>query len=123
MEPERGAVSDALARRWNWGAFLLPWLWPFWHGAPWLGLAALLGIFFAPWIAPAFVTIGVAAYLGLRGGAIAVRSRAYAGDDDYRTVERAWAVAGTIVAVASVPVTIGCIFLGYLIGAMVTPPR
>lgn len=31
-----------LTRRWNWGAFLLPWLWPFWHGVPWIGIVTLL---------------------------------------------------------------------------------
>jgi hypothetical protein len=121
VQAEKRAVSDHLARRWSWGAFLLPWLWPFRHGVPWLGIVTLFCILLSPWIVPAVVWVGFAVFLGIKGGEIAVRHRAYGGDDEYRKVERAWATGGVLAAIASIPVGIGLIFLGYLIAAMVSP--
>lgn len=116
-------VSDHLVRRWNWGASLLPWLWPFWHGVPWIGIAGILCLLLSPWIVPALAGIALTIYLGVKGGSIAAHHRAYADDDDYRRVENAWTVGGVIALIASVPTAMACIFIGYLIGAITTPLR
>ncbi len=84
---------------WNWGAFLLGWLWAFAHRV-WvpgiLGLVPGLNIVMMP-------------VFGLKGNAWAWRSRCWASADDFERTQRTWARLGIgiwIVGGASLAVTL-----------------
>jgi len=86
--------TEADAAGWNWGAFLLPMLWPFWNGAA--DLAAMVWFcmifsIFAP------IGIGIAVYLGLMGTTMARTRRAFRDEAQFAAVQTAWANAGVIV--------------------------
>jgi serine/threonine protein kinase len=79
---------------WNWGAFLMPWLWPFTNHV-WIGLLA-----FVPqvgWL--------MALALGSRGNEWAWKSRRWRSIEHFKAHQRGWAIAG--------------LFLGLPLSAMV----
>lgn len=63
------------------------------------------------WI-PAFVALGFAIYLGVKGGEIAVQRRLYGGDQEFVAVERAWTIGGVISVAASIVLSIVLMVLG-----------
>jgi hypothetical protein len=65
--------------------------WTFAHGAPVLGT-----LFWLFWIPLPPVSLGIMAYLFFNGNRVALQRRRYADPDEFRRVERAWAVAGAI---------------------------
>lgn len=75
-------VPDEL-KRWNWGAFLLSWIWGIGNATP---LAFLCFVPLAGLVTP-FV-------LGARGNEWAWRNRRWPGIDDFRRTQRTWAIAG-----------------------------
>lgn len=79
---------------WNWGAFLMPWLWPFTNHV-WIGLLA-----FVPqvgWL--------MSLALGSRGNEWAWKSRRWRSIEHFKAHQRGWAIAG--------------LFLGLPLSAMV----
>lgn len=72
--------------RWNWGAFLLNWIWGIGNST----LIALLALI------PG-VNLIVMVVLGLRGSRWAWRNRAWRDAAQFRQVQRRWAIAGVIV--------------------------
>ncbi len=73
---------------WNWGAFLLPWLWVF-PNQVWYGLFALvpnLG-----WI--------MALLLGAKGNEWAWKSRRWRSIEQFKAHQRGWAIAGILIGV------------------------
>lgn len=75
-------VPDEI-KGWNWGAFLLPWLWPFTNNV-WIGLLA-----FVPqigWL--------MAIALGSRGNEWAWKSRRWRSIEHFKAHQRGWAIAG-----------------------------
>jgi len=75
-------------RGWNWGAFLLPWLWPFTNRV-WVGLASWIPN--VPWI------LIVAIALGANGNEWAWRSRKWRSIEQFKAHQRGWAIAGILV--------------------------
>ena len=70
------------AQRWNWGAFLLNWIWGLAHNTP---LALLVFVPCAGWAMP-FV-------LGARGGAWAWQNRRWESIEQFQKTQRQWALA------------------------------
>ncbi|WP_414544632.1 serine/threonine protein kinase [Nostoc sp. CCY0012] len=71
---------------WNWGAFLLPWLW-LWTNNVWYGLFC-----FVPqigWI--------MAIALGTKGNEWAWRSRKWRSIEQFKAHQRGWAIAGVLI--------------------------
>lgn len=71
---------------WNWGAFLLPWLW-LWTNQVWIGLFC-----FVPqigWV----MSIG----LGAKGNEWAWKSRRWNSIEQFKAHQRGWAIAGVLV--------------------------
>jgi hypothetical protein len=73
------------ARRWNWGAFLLNWIWGLGNNT----FVALLAI--VPFVG--FVMMFV---LGAKGGEWAWRNASWRSVEHFRRVQRYWAIAGVI---------------------------
>lgn len=70
--------------RWNWGAFLMTWMWA-WGHRMWLTLVLSL-----------FTPIVGNIVLGLSGSQLAWRFRSFAGIEEFRKVQRAWAKWGIV---------------------------
>ncbi|HEX7814560.1 cytochrome c oxidase assembly factor Coa1 family protein [Dyella sp.] len=92
MENTSGGGSTASVPpevdRWNWGAFLLTWIWGIGNNV----LIALL--MFVP-----FVNIVMWFVLGAKGSAWAWRNRRWASVEAFRQTQRNWAIAGAILFV------------------------
>jgi len=73
---------------WNWGAFLLTWIWGIGNQV-WLALLALIPI--------GIVQLGVMIYLGIKGNELAWKARKYASVTEFKEIQRKWAIAGLIV--------------------------
>ncbi len=86
---------------WNWGAFLLPWLW-LWTNQVWLGLFC-----FVPqvgWV--------MAIAMGAKGNEWAWKSRQWRSIEQFKAHQRGWAIAGILIgAPISIMMWIGAIAL------------
>jgi serine/threonine protein kinase len=80
------SVPDEI-KGWNWGAFLMPWLWPLTNQV-WIGLTA--------WVpSPGWVVI-VAIALGSKGNEWAWRSRKWRSIEQFKAHQRGWTIAGLL---------------------------
>ena len=73
-------------RGWNWGAFLLTWIWGLGNRTPIALLALIPGVGFVMMIV-----------LGLKGTEWAWRNETWKGVEHFRSTQRNWAIAGMIV--------------------------
>lgn len=110
------ADIEDLARRPNWGAFLLPGLWPFWHGRPMIAIlwylvlaAGVTGSSPRRIALGAMLAFGIAGYLFLRGNRIALTRRKYRDLDEFLRVERRWAHWGVCVVGAWIAIALAVI--------------
>jgi serine/threonine protein kinase len=70
---------------WNWGAFLMPWLWPLTNHV-WIGLSS--------WV-PNYGWMGIVAIaLGLNGNEWAWKSRKWQSIEQFKAHQRRWTIAG-----------------------------
>jgi hypothetical protein len=73
-------------KRWNWGAFLLNWVWALAHGV-WFGLFALIpGVSFV-----------VALVLGSKGNELAWRKREWESVESFQRTQRTWSHWGLVI--------------------------
>ncbi len=79
---------DPFLQKWNWGAFLLSWIWAFGHGLAMWGVLALVAGFI-PGIG-GLVALGIAIYLGLKGSQLAWETGRYASIDVLKETEQKW---------------------------------
>nr|WP_199044079.1 cytochrome c oxidase assembly factor Coa1 family protein [Dyella sp. ASV24] len=94
-----GAVVPPEIDRWNWGAFLLTWIWGIGNGT----LIALL--MFIP-----LVNIPMWFVLGAKGSAWAWQNKRWNSVEDFQRTQRTWARWGIVVPVLFVPLLFGGIF-------------
>lgn len=105
---------DAALGRWNWGAFLLGWLWAVCHRCYWPLIVFVLGIVNA-FIAVALpaagavgnlliglFSLGINIYLGLKGSRIAWDMGCYDSLQHFEAKERSWRNAAFIVVGVSI---------------------
>ena len=85
--------------RWNWGAFLLNWIWGIGNSV-WIAL-----LMFVP-----LVNIVMIFVLGARGSRWAWKNRAWRDAEHFRRVQRRWAIAGFLVLFLSKAAGIGLFF-------------
>jgi serine/threonine protein kinase len=71
---------------WNWGAFLLPWLWS-WTNNVWVGLFSLIP----------HIGWGMAIALGANGNEWAWKSREWRSIEHFKAHQRGWAIAGIMI--------------------------
>ena len=85
--------------RWNWGAFLLNWIWG-------IGNSVFIALLmFVP-----LVNIVMIFVLGARGSRWAWRNRVWRDAEHFRKVQRKWAIAGVIVWVGTLLLAVGLAF-------------
>ncbi len=85
--------------RWNWGAFLLNWIWGIGNSV-WIAL-----LMFVP-----FVNFVMLIVLGLRGSRWAWKNRAWRDVEHFRKVQRRWATAGILVWLVAIAGTAALVF-------------
>lgn len=84
--------------RWNWGAFLLHWIWG-------IGNRTYIALLmFVP-----LVNIVVMFVLGARGSRWAWRNRAWRDAAHFRKVQRNWAIAGLVVWIGTIGIVVAAI--------------
>jgi hypothetical protein len=76
--------------KWNWGAFLLSWIWALGHGLWLQGILGLL-VSFIP-----FGGLVVSIFFALKGNRWAWEKGTYSTKEELREKERKWAAAGVI---------------------------
>jgi hypothetical protein len=94
------------ARRWNWGAFLLTWIWGLGNGT-YNAFLVFIPVFGIIWV---FV-------LGFKGGEWAWKNRHWDSVEHFKSTQRKWAIAGLIFLL--VPVVI----MVFVVIAMVNAAR
>lgn len=102
-----GAAVPAEIQGWNWGAFLLNWIWGIGNSV-WIALLC-----FIP-----FVNLVVAIYLGLKGSELAWQSKQWASVEQFQSVQKKWALAGAILVVASLLLFCGVCVMGGMLSAL-----
>jgi hypothetical protein len=79
--------DDPALPRWNWGAFLLGWLWAFLHRLWWQGVLGLI---------PG-LNIAMMPVFGLKGNEWAWERGNWSSVEAFRSDQRGWAIAGAAV--------------------------
>ncbi len=95
----RNATVPPEIDRWNWGAFLLTWIWGIGNNTV-LSLLALVPV----------VNIVMPFVLGARGGAWAWRNRRWASVEEFQRVQRHWARWGLAAWAVFVVLCVGLLF-------------
>ena len=93
--------------RWNWGAFLLNWIWGLFNH---VYIALLM---FVP-----FVNIVMMFVLGAKGSAWAWRNKRWESVEEFRRVQRGWAIAGAIVVAALALLTAFAFSMFFMVSGM-----
>lgn len=99
--PSQGLLEPEV-QGWNWAAFLAGPLWAAAHGMWVLGLM-LLALF---WLFPLPNLL-----LGRFGGGMAWRQRRFASLEEFRAVQRAWALGGLMIFPVQIGLLVGAIML------------
>lgn len=76
--------------KWNWGAFLLTWIWAI-GNSTWIGLLAL--------ISP--ISLIMAIILGIKGNEWAWQHRKFENVDQFKKVQKAWSLWGLVLFLVS----------------------
>jgi hypothetical protein len=87
---------------WNWGAFLLTWIWGIGNQV-WLALLALIPVPFA--------RLAVAVVLGIKGNEWAWQSKKWESIEHFRQIQRIWMIWGIIALLLPVFLIIGIILI------------
>jgi hypothetical protein len=82
---------EAELRKWNWGAFLLSWIWAIGNRV-WIGLLALIPI----------VGLVMMFVLGIKGNRWAWEKKRWRDIEDFHRTQRKWAIAGLVFLVLTV---------------------
>ncbi|MEC9342803.1 MAG: cytochrome c oxidase assembly factor Coa1 family protein [Pseudomonadota bacterium] len=101
-ESQASGEIPAHLNRWNWGAFLLNWIWGIGNSV-WIALFCLIP----------FVNIVMMFVLGAKGSRWAWKKRLWRDEAHFRSVQRKWAIAGVLAWIA-VPL----LFVGLFFGLM-----
>ena len=96
----KSAVVPAEIDRWNWGAFLLNWIWGLGNN---VYIALLM---FVP-----FVNFVMVFVLGAKGSAWAWRNKRWESVEHFRRVQRRWAIAGVILLLLGIAAGVGMFFV------------
>ena len=82
-------------RGWNWGAFLLNWIWAIGNSV-WVGLLALLPL----------LNLIIPVVLGVKGNEWAWRSKRWDSLRHFKSTQRTWSIVGGIIVVVPFVITI-----------------
>lgn len=108
--PIPGAVNPYSAK-WNWGAFLLQWIWLIGH-KQYLKAIVVLILMGIP-----LVNIVTWIWLGKKGNDLAIERKTFASDEEYVRVQNLWRNWGFGILIAGVALGV----IGAIFGAMSAP--
>ncbi|MGZ5049528.1 MAG: cytochrome c oxidase assembly factor Coa1 family protein [Methylobacter sp.] len=97
------AIVPAEIDKWNWGAFLLNWIWGVGNNT----YIALL--MFVP-----FVNFVMPIVLGVKGSAWAWQNKEWESVDHFKSVQRKWAIWGGIVTAGFIAVSVALVFVAMI---------
>jgi prepilin-type processing-associated H-X9-DG protein len=96
------SVLPPEAQGFNWGGFLLPWIWPLAHNT-WIGLLSFIPI----------VGFFMRFFLGFKGNELAWQNRKFTSLDQFKNVQRIWLMSGLVVSLlgcTTFPITAAILF-------------
>lgn len=113
-ETGSGSVPEEI-KGWNWGAFFLTWIWGLGNHV-WISLVVLLG--FIPFIGP-IIALVMAIMLGLKGSEWAWQNRKFASVDEFKKIQKVWAIWGLVIFVIGIVFTIAMwsVVIGLMFGS------
>lgn len=99
-------VPDIVARKFNWGAFLLTFIWALGHRAYLLAFLMFLAnlIYFIP-LFGGIICLGLCIFFGVKGNTWAWQNKQFQSVDYFHQHERKWAIAGVVVSILVFVVT------------------
>ena len=111
---ENITVPEAVADKFNWGAFLLTWIWGLGNKS-YITLLIILTIFlaFIPFVnlVTGMVQLGLAIWFGIKGNEWAWKNKKFESIEAFHSYQKKWAIAGTILAVLSILLAIIAIII------------
>ncbi len=97
------AIVPPEVQGWNWGAFLLSWIWGIGNNV----MIALLALIIPFW----------SIYLGVKGNELAWRSKRYDSVEHFKATQAKWTRWGVIYLVAVLLFVFGCVALSLILAA------
>lgn len=101
------AIVPEEIKGWNWGAFLLNWIWAIGHQT-WIGLLALIP----------YAGLIMAIILGIKGNEWAWQNRKFDSVEQFREVEKKWTFWGVVVWVVSIVIWLIVVILSVMLAGM-----
>jgi hypothetical protein len=92
-------IPPEIATGFNWGAFLMNWIWGIGHSV-WIALVALVAGFIP--VIGGLVSLGMCVYLGMKGNELAWRNRRFESVEQFQAVQKAWMKWGLILLGVSI---------------------
>ena len=110
-------VPDVVANHFNWGAFLLNWIWGLGNKS-YIALVAL-ALGFVPFIG-GIASLAFCIWLGIKGNELAWQNKYFPGINEFHEYQKKWAIAGIIVNVILLPLFIIGIIAALTLPALMT---
>lgn len=98
--PVSAQIEDPFLKKWNWGAFLLHWIWAFGHGLPVWGIIGLVAMF-VPFLG-SLALLGIAIYLGIKGNELAWQTGRYLSFEVLKETEKKWTKWAVIIFIIGI---------------------
>lgn len=105
------AVLPEELKGYNWGAFLLNWIWGI-GNKTYITLLSFI-VAFIPFVG-GFAALGMAIWFGFKGNEWAWQNKHFESLEHFKSNQKKWTIAGIIVTIVSIVVWI---FLGMILGA------
>ena len=110
-------VLDVVAKRFNWGAFLLTWIWGL-GNRTYITLLVFVGVIlgiipFIGWLIP----LGLSIWFGIKGNTWAWQNKKWKSVEHFHEVQKKWAIGGIIVSLifsVVVPIIVFCMIMPIL---------
>lgn len=117
---ENTIVPESIAKKFNWGAFLLNWIWGLGNKSYiTLIIFAVSFVTIIPFVG-LFALIGCQVWFGIKGNEWAWRNKKWIDEEHFHKVQRKWATAGVILSILStiiMAVSYTLIFASLMMGA------
>ena len=107
-------VPEVVAKRFNWGAFLLSWIWGLGNGT-YITLIGLL-VCFIPFVG-GLIALGCSIWFGIKGNEWAWQNKRFNDVEHFHSYQRKWATAGVIVLLLSFVFWFFLVMLAALLGS------
>ena len=109
-------VPDIVARKFNWGAFLLSWIWGL-GNKTYITLIIFATILVA-WIPIIgwLISLGICIWFGTKGNEWAWQNKRFQSIEHFHEYQKKWAIAGIVLYLVSIiiGIIINCLFFAYL---------